>query len=213
MAERIRDLRDCLTAYECRDRLPELARWADEDTLKQLTIWRGSRFASGETYFDLDNPGRGPFVATGDEGRPVDYTYVAKAEVTEPAWAALIAWGVPVTPDQAEALTAQAAMFAPASPQSAAGDAREPRQGGPLVDPAHRGQRRSGTIARLVPDRGFGFIAGDDGGEFFFQRYALQGVDFESLSPGIPVTFAIGGGPGDQPGEHPRAVSVRSEAV
>lgn len=142
-----------------------------------------------------------------------DYTYVARAEVTEPAWAALIAWGQPVSPDQAEALATQAAISAPASPQSAAGEAREPRDGEPLVDPAHRGQRRHGTIARLVPDRGFGFIAGDDGGEFFFQRYALQGVNFENLSPGIPVTFAVGEDPGDQPGEHPRAVSVRSEAV
>ena len=213
MTERMRDLRDCLTAYECRDRLPALAGRMDDDTLKQLTIWRGERFTPGEAYFDLDNPARGPFVATGDEGRPVDYTYVAKAEVTEPAWAALIAWGEPVTPDQAEALAAQAAMFAPAAPQSAAGDAREPREGEGGEDPAHRGQRQRGTIARLVTDRGFGFIASDDGREFFFQRAALQGVAFADLSPGVPVTFVVGADPGDEPGERPRAVSVRSEVV
>ncbi len=70
MVERNRDLRDCLTAYECRDRRPELADWMDDDTLKGPTIWEGNRFAADEEYFDLDNPARGPFVATGGEGAP-----------------------------------------------------------------------------------------------------------------------------------------------
>ena len=208
MTERMRDLRDCLTAHECRDRLPALAGRMDDDTLKQLTIWRGERFTPGEAYFDLDNPARGPFVATGDEGTPSDYTYVARNEVTPPAWAALLTWGQPLVGDQAEALARQAALFAPGSPQSAAGEAREQRE-----EPPDRGRRLHGTIARLVTDRGFGFIASDDGREFFFQRAALQGVAFADLSPGVPVTFVVGADPGDEPGERPRAVSVRSEVV
>ena len=67
-----------------------------------------------------------------------------------------------------------------------------------------------GTIARLVPERGFGFISDQDGREYFFQRNALMGVEYEDLAPGIEVEFA--GRPpesGDEPGEHPRAVSIR----
>jgi cold shock CspA family protein len=70
-----------------------------------------------------------------------------------------------------------------------------------------------GTIARLVPERGFGFITDQDGREYFFQRSALMGVEFEDLAPGTEVEF--GARPpesGDQPGEHPRAVSIRLAA-
>ena len=64
MTSRNEDLRDCLTAYDCRDRLPELSAWMTDDALKQIPIWRGNRFERGRTYFDLDNPERGPFVAS-----------------------------------------------------------------------------------------------------------------------------------------------------
>ncbi len=46
MPDRTKDLRDCLTAYDCRDRLPDLASWMDDDLLKQITIWKGTRFAA-----------------------------------------------------------------------------------------------------------------------------------------------------------------------
>lgn len=208
MVERNRDLRDCLTAYECRDRLPELAAWMDDDMLKGLTIWKGSRFTPDEEYFDLDNPARGPFVATGDEGAPSGYTYVARSEAAERAWVRLITWRQPLSDDQAEALQVQEEMFRPAPEQSAAGEARAPRPEAP-----DEGRRLRGTIARLVTDRGFGFIAANDGREFFFQLGALQDVDYGDLSPGIPVTFLVGEDPGDQSGEHQRAVSVRSAVV
>jgi cold shock CspA family protein len=67
-----------------------------------------------------------------------------------------------------------------------------------------------GTIDRLVPDRGFGFIVDDDGREYFFQAGALMGVDFADLAPGTSVEF-IRRPPesGDEPGEHPRAASIR----
>ena len=67
-----------------------------------------------------------------------------------------------------------------------------------------------GTIARLVPNQGFGFIEGEDGEEFFFHRTALKLTDFAELSPGLPVHFEVDrDAPGDEPGEHARAVNVR----
>ena len=104
MAERLRDLRDCPTAYECRDRLPELSAWMTDELLKQLPIWQGGRFERGQEYFDLDNPERGPFVATGDEGPPTDHTYVCRSEVPERAWAQLITWQQPVSESQGETI-------------------------------------------------------------------------------------------------------------
>jgi cold shock CspA family protein len=67
-----------------------------------------------------------------------------------------------------------------------------------------------GSVARLVPERGFGFITDQDGREYFFHRGALMGIAFEDLAPGTPVEF--GARPpesGDEPGEHMRAVSIR----
>ena len=50
----------------------------------------------------------------------------------------------------------------------------------------------SGTIKKLVSDRGFGFIAADDGVEYFFHRDGLDGLtSFESLSGGERVTFEV----------------------
>jgi hypothetical protein len=107
MADRTRDLRDCGTAYDCRDQLPELASWMSEDALKQLTIWRGPRFEPGEIYFDLDNPERGPFETTGEEEAPKDWTYVAQSQTPPEVWALLITWRQPVDEAQGEALTAE----------------------------------------------------------------------------------------------------------
>ena len=66
-----------------------------------------------------------------------------------------------------------------------------------------------GTIARLSPERGFGFITSADGQGFFFHRSVLQATDFEDLGPGVAVEFEAGQEHGDRPGEDPRAVNVR----
>ncbi len=66
-----------------------------------------------------------------------------------------------------------------------------------------------GTVARISPERGFGFIEATDGREFFFHRSALHGVEFEELAPGVGVEFEVGHEPGDEVGEGPRATSVR----
>ena len=180
MSARHNDLRDCGSAYDCRERLPELSSWMDDDTLKELTIWRGTRFAAGEAYFDLDNPARGIFVATGDEAQPTHYAFVARSEVSETAWIQLQTWGQPVSESQGEALQRLEDDASPAGSQSAAGDAR-PR---PTENP-DEGRRMRGVVARVTPERGFGFIVGDDDAEYFFHRGALQAVRFEGLAPGV----------------------------
>jgi cold shock protein len=50
----------------------------------------------------------------------------------------------------------------------------------------------TGTIKKLVPDRGFGFIAAEDGREYFFHRTGLDSsVNFDSLAGGERVEFEI----------------------
>lgn len=47
-----------------------------------------------------------------------------------------------------------------------------------------------GTIKALRHDRGFGFITGSDGGEFFFHVSDVAGGPyFDDLRPGQAVTF------------------------
>ena len=61
----------------------------------------------------------------------------------------------------------------------------------------------TGTIKRLVSEKGFGFVAGQDGREYFFHQSACQ--SFESLREGQSVTFDAGQGP-----KGPRAENVRT---
>ena len=122
--QRKSDLRDCPTAYDCRDRLPALSRWMSDDDLKQVSIWRGTRFEAGQQYLDLDNPERGPFVATGDEHPPTDHTYACRAEVPERVWMRLATWDQLVSPSQAEAIDTQTRNLGIGRERSAAGPAR-----------------------------------------------------------------------------------------
>lgn len=49
-----------------------------------------------------------------------------------------------------------------------------------------------GTIKKLVHDRGFGFIASEDGKDYFFHRSGLDTtMNFDSLTGGERVTFEI----------------------
>ena len=49
-----------------------------------------------------------------------------------------------------------------------------------------------GTIKKIVPDRGFGFIAAEDGKEYFFHRSGVDGgLNFDSLNGGESVSFEI----------------------
>ena len=60
-----------------------------------------------------------------------------------------------------------------------------------------------GTIKRLVYDKGFGFVADQNGGEYFFHQSACQGTSFDQLREGQEVTFQAGQGP-----KGPRAEQV-----
>ncbi len=62
----------------------------------------------------------------------------------------------------------------------------------------------SGTIKRIVSDKGFGFVAADDGQEYFFHNSAVSGVRFDELREGQKVTFEKGQGP-----KGPRAENLR----
>jgi cold shock protein len=63
----------------------------------------------------------------------------------------------------------------------------------------------SGTIKRLVRDRGFGFIRDEGGQEWFFHRSSVQG-SFDSLNEGQRVSFD------EEPSaKGPRAGNVRGE--
>lgn len=54
----------------------------------------------------------------------------------------------------------------------------------------------TGTIARIVADRGFGFITPDDGSkDVFFHARGLDGVEFDDLREGDKVTFDVENGP------------------
>jgi CspA family cold shock protein len=61
----------------------------------------------------------------------------------------------------------------------------------------------SGTIKRVVRDKGFGFIRDDRGQEYFFHRSSVEG-DFDRLSEGQHVAFEE-----EQSAKGPRAGSVR----
>lgn len=65
-----------------------------------------------------------------------------------------------------------------------------------------------GTVDRVVANKGFGFIAGPNGEEYFFHRTGLKETEFPELTPGTPVWFEVSKDPGDKPGEHLRAVNV-----
>jgi CspA family cold shock protein len=62
----------------------------------------------------------------------------------------------------------------------------------------------SGTIARLLIDKGFGFIRDEGGIEHFFHRSSVQGSVFELLREGQRVEFAI-----EESAKGPRAGDVK----
>lgn len=66
-----------------------------------------------------------------------------------------------------------------------------------------------GTVDRVDPAGKFGFIIGPNGEEYFFHMSALEGPEFGDLGPGTTVAFDVGSDPGDEPGEHLRAVDIK----
>lgn len=62
----------------------------------------------------------------------------------------------------------------------------------------------SGTIKKLVSDRGFGFISAEDGKDYFFHRDAAD--SFDSLRGGESVTFDVEPSPKGPRANHVRVV-------
>jgi len=64
----------------------------------------------------------------------------------------------------------------------------------------------TGTIKKVVSDRGFGFISGEDEKEYFFHRDGLDSsLDFDRLVGGESVEFDV-----EQSPKGPRATKVRA---
>ena len=64
----------------------------------------------------------------------------------------------------------------------------------------------TGTIKKVVADRGFGFISAEDEKEYFFHRGGLESsLDFDRLQGGERVEFDI-----EQSPKGPRAANVHA---
>ena len=64
----------------------------------------------------------------------------------------------------------------------------------------------TGTIKKVVSERGFGFISGEDGKEYFFHRDGLtSSLNFDRLAGGEKVEFEI-----EQSPKGPRAARVHA---
>ena len=64
----------------------------------------------------------------------------------------------------------------------------------------------TGTIKKVVADRGFGFIIAEDEKEYFFHRAGLDAsLDFDRLQGGESVEFDV-----EQSPKGPRAANVRA---
>jgi cold shock protein len=67
----------------------------------------------------------------------------------------------------------------------------------------------TGTIKKVISDRGFGFITADDGKDYFFHRGALDSsLDFDRLMGGEKVEFDV-----EQSPKGPRASRVHASEV
>ncbi len=65
----------------------------------------------------------------------------------------------------------------------------------------------TGTVRKLVSDRGFGFITAEDGKDYFFHRDGLDAtMDFDRLVGGEKVTFDVQNSP-----KGLRAINVRQD--
>lgn len=63
----------------------------------------------------------------------------------------------------------------------------------------------TGTIKKIVLDKGFGFILGQDKKEYFFHKSCLKNIKFEDLREDQDVTFEDTEGP---KGKGPRAEDI-----
>jgi len=90
------------------------------------------------------------------------------------------------------------------------GRKRTPAAGqGPSSSPT--GPKSKGKIKKMVRDRGFGFIRGDDGKEVFFHRSGLNAADYDGLSEGDTVEYVVQEGPRGARAENVRQAGAAPE--
>jgi CspA family cold shock protein len=95
-----------------------------------------------------------------------------------------------------------------ASDRYSAGRGRGGRRtgAGPASPPrVATGPKSKGRIKKMVRERGFGFIRGEDGKEVFFHRSGLNGGEYDTLNEGDVVEYVVQEGP-----RGPRAEGVRA---
>lgn len=80
---------------------------------------------------------------------------------------------------------------------------RGPINGGARRVPA--GPKCRGRIKKMVRERGFGFIRGEDGKEVFFHRSGMSSGDYDVLEEGDVVEYVVQESP-----RGPRAENVRA---
>lgn len=68
----------------------------------------------------------------------------------------------------------------------------------------HEEHVQHGRIVRIFPERDYGFIEGDDGGEVYFHAHAVKEGKIRQLTPGTEVKFAQENGE-----KGPQAIWVR----
>lgn len=69
----------------------------------------------------------------------------------------------------------------------------------------HPDSQLHGIIARVFPDKDYGFIRADDGREIYFHKNAVLDEDFSHLRPGVEAHFA------EEEGENgPQASTLRA---
>jgi CspA family cold shock protein len=61
-----------------------------------------------------------------------------------------------------------------------------------LFNPGGRNIMTTGTVTRLVEDRGFGFIGNNSGKDVFFHYTQLDGIKFQTLKEGQYVCYRVG---------------------
>jgi len=66
---------------------------------------------------------------------------------------------------------------------------------------------QQGKIKKIVADRGFGFISGDQG-DIFFHLSSVENATFEELHEGQAVEFELADPSTDRGGKGPRAARV-----
>jgi len=74
------------------------------------------------------------------------------------------------------------------------------------------GPKCRGRIKKMVRDRGFGFIRGDDGKEVFFHRSGLNAAEYDGLNEGDAVEYVVQEGPRGARAENVKAAGAEGAA-